>query len=392
MKRREFLGSMSALPLLVDAVDWIDDKELAEHRIDNIEVRKVKLKYPRLVGKNARSDIHGYGPELDVVELTTSRGASGWAILRDHANLKAGSEFIKGKRVKEVFSSAVGITNPLVSSFDFALHDLAGIITNKPVYELIGKNKEPFVTNCYSGMIYFDDLEPADNPTGISSVLKNCQWDYEYGYRQFKLKLGRGFKWMLPAQGLERDIEITKSIALLYPDCDILIDPNDKYGIDNTIKYLEAIGDIKLFWIEEPFVENVADYSKLVEWLRANGRENTLIADGEWSPNLPLALELGEKKLLNVYLADISDIGFTEWRKLNLSLKAKGIQSSPHCWGHQLKSYYTAHLAAAQGNMPTIEGVTCFSDDIDFGDYQFKGKNLVPSSAPGFGMKLKPKS
>ncbi len=24
----------------------------------------------------------------------------------------------------------------------------------------------------------------------------------------------------------------------------------------NTIKYLEGIGDIKLFWIEEPFVEN----------------------------------------------------------------------------------------------------------------------------------------
>ncbi len=49
MKRREFLGSMAALPLLVDSVDWIDDKELAEHRIDNIEVRKVKLNYPRLV-------------------------------------------------------------------------------------------------------------------------------------------------------------------------------------------------------------------------------------------------------------------------------------------------------------------------------------------------------
>ncbi len=298
MKRREFLGSMAALPLLVDAIDWIDDKELAEHRIDNIEVRKVALKYPRLVGKNARSDIHGYGPELDIVELTTSRGAHGWGLLRDHANFKSGSEFLKGKRVREVFSSAAGIINPLVSSFDFALHDLAGVITNKPVYELIGKNKEPIVTNCYSGMIYFDIMEPADHPTGISSVLKNCQWDYEYGYRQFKLKLGRGFKWMAPADGLARDIQVTKAIAELYPDCDILIDPNDKYGVDTTIKYLEAIGDIKLFWIEEPFVENATDYSKLVEWLRANGREHTLIADGEWGTEFTIGIRTRREKII----------------------------------------------------------------------------------------------
>lgn len=39
-------------------------------------------------------------------------------------------------------------------------------------------------------MIYFDDLEPAQNPSGIDQILKNCKQDYDFGYRQFKVKIG----------------------------------------------------------------------------------------------------------------------------------------------------------------------------------------------------------
>jgi D-galactarolactone cycloisomerase len=388
MDRRKFIGlsSLTAGSVLMSGFD--DEPEFARHRIEQIIVRSFKLKYPRLVGKNARSDVHGYGPTVDTVELITSQGASGWGIVRDHAKLEAAKTFIKGKGVRDVFSRSAGITNDIVSPFDFALHDLAGVILDKPVYELIGGGRDPITTNYYSGMIYFDDLEPAANPAGIDAVLKNCQWDYEYGYRQFKLKLGRGHKWMSSAEGLKRDIDVTKAVSQLYPDCDILIDANDRYDVDTTINYIKGIGDIKLFWIEEPFKETPQDYDELVEWLRANGRGDTLIADGEWSPNLPLALELGAKKLLNVYLQDMADLGFTGWRKLNLELKEKGIMSSPHCWGDMFKSHYTAHLIGAQGNAPTIEGVTCFCDEIDFGNYQIKGKHLVPSRDPGFGMKM----
>jgi D-galactarolactone cycloisomerase len=64
------------------------------------------------------------------------------------------------------------------------------------------------------------------------------------------------------------------------------------------------------------------------------------------------------------------------------------MQSSPHCWGNRLKTNYTAHLSAGLGNVCTIEGVTCESDDIDYGDYQINNGKLSVSDAPGFGMKL----
>jgi hypothetical protein len=53
-----------------------------------------------------------------------------------------------------------------------------------------------------------------------------------------------------------------------------------------------------------------------------------------------------------------------------------------------LKTHYTAHLAAGMRGIVTIEGVTCASDDVDFGSYQLKDGKLSVSEEPGFGMKL----
>ena len=47
-----------------------------------------------------------------------------------------------------------------------------------------------------------------------------------------------------------------------------------------------------------------------------NGRRNTLYVDGEINPDLPLALELGKKHILDVYIDDISGFCFTPGRKL----------------------------------------------------------------------------
>jgi L-alanine-DL-glutamate epimerase-like enolase superfamily enzyme len=56
--------------------------------------------------------------------------------------------------------------------------------------------------------------------------------------------------------------------------------------------------------------------------------------------------------------------------------------------GQASKTNYTVHLAAGLGNICTVEGVTCLSDDIDYGDYPIVNGKVQVSEAPGFGMKL----
>src|SRR5690606_26241597 len=57
-------------------------EELAYHTIQSITFGDVRMQYPRFVGKNARLDVHGFGPRIGVCTITTDKGAKGWASLR----------------------------------------------------------------------------------------------------------------------------------------------------------------------------------------------------------------------------------------------------------------------------------------------------------------------
>jgi len=400
MKRRTFIhllntGAAVSLVSKQSVAGWFQpvphaarwQEELSYYTIQSISFGDVRLQYPRLVGKNARLDIHGYGIRNEICKITTDKGATGWASLRGgrgHAQRLV--QELTGKKLSDVFQISVGITDDKYLPFDIALHDLAGVVLNKPVYALLGQDK-PYTTKYYSGMIYFDDLEPAHAPGGIDKVLNECRYDYEQGYRQFKLKIGRGNRWMPHKEGLARDIEVTKQVAKAFPDCDVLVDGNNGFTFPEFTEYLKGIGNIPLFWIEEPFHETVEDYKKLRAWMReANVR--SLLAEGEADPDPALLEELMKQQLMDVHISDIEGLGFTNWRKLMPVLKQYKVQASPHAWGSLLKSYYTAHLAGGLGNTVTIEGVTSTSEDVDLSRYRIKDGSLIPPDAPGFGMEL----
>ena len=65
------------------------------------------------------------------------------------------------------------------------------------------------------------------------------------------------------------------------------------------------------------------------------------------------------------------------------------VDASPHAWGSGLKTVYVAHLAGGVGNTPTMEGVTCGQDDVDFGENRIIDGVFHPSPAPGFGLGLR---
>jgi D-galactarolactone cycloisomerase len=394
VERREFIrlsGAAAATGFfsgnLLAAAGIRKTPELWYHKVEGIKFTTIKLNYPRLVGKNSQLDVHGWGQESGIHILYTDKGASGWGMNRSSQKiLEEKSELIIGKTIAELIFPATGVISPELECFDFSLYDLAGRILDKPVYRLLGKRR-PETQLCYSGMIYFDDLEPADKPAGIDKILEECRWDYNYGYRQFKLKIGRGNKWMEREQGLQRDIEVTNLVSSSFPDCGILVDGNNGFTIDEFIRYLEGIRGTRLFWIEEPFHETIEDYAKLHSWLKTHNLD-PLLADGEAKPDDEVLKQLGSQKIVKVYLHDIAGLGFTKWIRFIKEIKSWGLLASPHAWGSAIKTNYITHLSGAFGTTATIEGVTCTSDDVDLTDYKLKRGKLIPSSKPGFGMEL----
>lgn len=372
-------------------------KDLEAHRIHDIKTLKIRSRYPRTVGKNAQLGVHGTGPTTHVRVITTNQGAVGWGISwtseQDMPNLI-------GSGVAELFDPNVGVIAKEAIPLDFPLHDLAGVILNQPVYQMLGSHGETTcfhrnsdltmktkVVPCYDGAIYMDDILPEDNPRGIEAILVNCHHDYELGYRAFKLKIGRGYKWMETEEGLQRDIEVTQKVRKDFPDCHILVDANDGYTCDGFLRYLDAVADCELFWIEEPFRENREDLMRLREFL-AKHSPNTLIVDGESGYDIELLLELAHEGLLDVLIMDIAGLGFTNWRKWMPKLADANVCASPHTWGDPLKTRYVAQLAAGLGNVLTVEGIPAETCDVDWSLYRLREGLLHVPDNPGFGMKL----
>jgi L-alanine-DL-glutamate epimerase-like enolase superfamily enzyme len=386
MLRRTFLSLATtavAAPLLA-----AERNPLAGHRLVRLDTRMVPLTWPRHVGRNAKRDVHGRGPTPTVVILESDQGATGWAELPGGAKaLEALRERVTGRALSELFHPATGILSADLHPLDLALHDLAGVILGQPVWRMLGATT-PHVYPIYSGMIYFDDLDPADQPAGIDQVVRNCAADHALGYRQLKLKIGRGNKWMPPAAGLQRDIDVTRAVARAFPDCQLLVDGNDGFTPETLIAYLKGIEGIPLFWIEEPFLDDDARWREVHAWTKAHGRAATLLADGEQNNNFPVLERLEADGILHVRLCDIAGYGFTRWRALMPQLTRTKTLASPHAWGSGLKTVYAAQLLAGLGNGASVEGVTCSQEHVDFGENRLRAGRQQVSTAPGFGLRL----
>ncbi|MGP9538003.1 mandelate racemase/muconate lactonizing enzyme family protein [Brachybacterium sp. AOP43-C2-M15] len=357
---------------------------LGGHRLESVTAVEIRSRYPRTIGRNARLGSHGDGPTARALTVRTSEGATGWGLVEGpEVDLDA----CIGRPLDELFDPGTGVLDAVALPLDTALYDLVARILDQPVHEMLGGHGTAPVP-CYSGAIYFDDLDPAESPRGLDGVLAACAEDRAAGYRGLKLKIGRGNRWMPAEEGFRRDVEVTRAVRAAHPDLRLLVDMNDGYDPARTIRYLEETADCDLFWIEEPFAEHAAGLREVREHRERTG-SGVLVADGEFDPDLQQVLELAGQGLLDVLLMDVLSFGITAWRRLMPTVRELGVLASPHAWGHPLKTLYAAQLAAGLGNVPVVEAVPGTTEGVDASAYSLHDGAIVLPSGPGFDLALR---
>ena len=371
---------------------------LADHHLENVRAVRLKDHFPRYVGRNAKGDPQKFGGSMQLRILTTDQGAQGWGA---SAVPEEEIEPLIGQKISDLFDPETGVAEQ-ARGLDLPLHDLAGRILEKPVYEMLGAEGSRHVP-MYSGSIYFDDLEPEDRPRGVDGIVASCRADYDAGYRAFKLKIGRGFKWMEPDVGLQGDIDAVRAVRQAFPDCKVLVDANDSYTCDDFVRFLASVADCDLYWIEEPFQENEADLTRLKEHMAKVGC-NALIADGEarseaadpptayggyTNAHMDRLYGLAEKGLVDVFIIDLGIVGFSRWRRVMPDLEKAGVLASPHTWCWCVRPRYAAQLAAGVGNVVIVEGIPGETSGLDYSNYEMADGNMVVPDLPGFGIPLK---
>lgn len=370
---------------------------LDDHRLATVESRTVRDRYPRFVGRNANGSPSGRGGSFRLRVLTTDQGATGWAMSWwPDENVPD----LIGRKLSDLFDVDTGPADDAIT-LELPLYDLAARILGMPVYEMLGA-QGPTQIPIYTGAIYFDDMEPEDAPRGVAGVVASCRQDHDLGYRAFKLKIGRGRKWIPGEAGWRRDVEVTRAVRQEFPDCRLLVDANDAYSPYGFIDYLRAVADCDLYWIEEPFTETVDDLRRLHDVMDETGCE-ALIAEGEGrtahrdpagpyggytEEHIDHLYALAEAKLIDVFLLDLGIVGYSRYRRIMPSILAAGITASPHTWAWTPRSYYTAQLAAGVGGVVIVEGIPGGADGVDYSAYTFDDGDLVMPSEPGFGLRL----
>ncbi|HET6988460.1 MAG TPA: mandelate racemase, partial [Kribbella sp.] len=146
---------------------------LSRHVIRSVTTAQIGYRYLRPVGRNSFRGDHGSGGTATAYVVETDRGASGWGL-----PLYGGDPAqLVGRNLAELMDPERGVIEPAAEFLDYPLHDLTARILELPVYAMLGSAGTPRV-RCYSGGIYFDDL---DSTQGIEVIRENLAQDHEFG-------------------------------------------------------------------------------------------------------------------------------------------------------------------------------------------------------------------
>ncbi len=341
---------------------------------------------PRVIGRNARLPVHGQTVNEPVVQLHTDAGVSGWGwspATRDDA------QRLVGQKLREVFAPETGARDDLLM-FDFPLWDLAGQLLGMPVHAMLGDAGSSPVP-IYDGGIYIDELDPdTGRDDGIEPMLRAVSMGMDAGFRAFKVKVGRGYRWMEPQAGIRRDIEVIRAIRdLVGPSVKILIDANNGYTPDEARRVMREAGDCDIYWFEEPFEESVEECVAFKEFIREGGW-NTLLADGEtrsaaYDPGFEEIVRAGG---IDVVQLDLRHYTLTRWLRYMSVVRETGVMAAPHNWGSHLSGFYIPQFARGAGNFAIGETDHMQMPAVTAPGYDIaNGKRSVPDT-PGFGLSL----
>ncbi|MHC4692090.1 MAG: mandelate racemase/muconate lactonizing enzyme family protein [Planctomycetota bacterium] len=382
MRRREFLKAVAGTALLPL---WSWAKEIpSELKITRIVGFNLGSERSKLAGKNSRRGVHGRKANDRMVRLFTNTSLEGIGNCR--TGKKELSQLV-GKNPFEFYNSTnQKITGPMGVG-TMPMWDLIGKVLNKPVYELLG-GAGPERIPVYDGSIYFSDLLPEYKHKSLDRFKEEIDMGTAIGHRAFKVKIGRGAKWMQPKEGYARDVEVLKTIRQhAGPKILIGVDANNGYDPMKTRKLLEELGDYNFAFLEEMFPEDIETYLELKRFIRKHGWK-TLIADGETQSKLDAYKPFIEARAIDIFQGDMNRFGFEGILTEAAWCKPKGLRVAPHNWGSLVGYYMQLHVGRAITNFYRAEHDPLSNKVLIADGYKIRNGSASVPDAPGFGLKI----
>jgi len=380
MHRRKFLGAVGAWALLarlVHAQSFPPDLKIT--RIVSFDLPTRRAKY---VGKNAVRGDHGQSSRDRMARFYTNLGVEGLG--RCWKGQEAFSQLL-GKNPFQDFELASRKMPGPLGSRTMVLWDLAGKLLKRPVYQLLGATKGGRVP-VYDGSIYFSDLMPQYAARWRDRFKEEIDMGLEAGHRAFKIKIGRGKKWMEREAGDARDVEVVETIRKHAGDeVHLAVDANNGYDSAGAKRFLERTAGLGLDFIEEPFPEQVGPCLELKQFIAERGWK-TLLADGEGQDDVEAYRPFVNAKALDVLQGDMYVLGIEGILAEAAMTQPQGILVAPHNWSSLLSLFMQVHVGLAVPNFYRAEHDPLSSDVLISDGYKIDNGVCSVPDAPGFGL------
>jgi len=383
MHRRQFLGAVAASALFgrtLRAESFPSDLRITRIVSFDLHTRRSKL-----AGKNAVRGVHGSTSRDRMVRLFTNVGVE--AVGRCWKDKKSLAPLLGKNPFRDFDLGSRQMPGPL-GSRTMVLWDLAGKLLKKPVYELLGSGQGGKVP-VYDGSIYFADLLAQYAGRWRDRFKEEIDMGLKAGHRAFKIKIGRGHKWMDRQAGDDRDIEVVQTIRKHAGDEVLLgVDANNGYDLEGAKRFLDRTGDLRLAFFEEPFPEQVEQCLELKRFIAKRGLK-TMLADGEGQDNLAAYRPFVDAKAIDVLQGDMNHFGIEGILAEAAMARSEGILVAPHNWGSLLGLYQQVHVGLAVPNFYRAEHDPLTSDVLTADGYRIESGLCTVPDAPGFGLAIR---
>ncbi len=382
MHRRNFLATAALSTILGRrAFGELFPPDLKITRIVSFDLHTRRAKF---VGKNAVRGDHGQNSRDRMARLYTNMGVEGvgrcW---RDKEALAP----LLGKNPFRDFDLATRKMPGPLGSRTMVLWDLAGKVLKRPVYKLLGGSK-PGKVPVYDGSIYMSDLIPQYAGNWKDRFKKEIDMGMEAGHRAFKIKIGRGYKWMNRKEGDARDVEVVETIRKhAGDDVRLGVDANNGYDLEIAKRFLERTAEFHLDFIEEPFPEQVAPCLELKAFIAERGWK-TMLADGEGTNDVEAYRSFVNAKALDMLQGDMYGLGIEGILAEAAMAKPQGILVAPHNWSSLLSLFMQVHVGLVIPNFYRAEHDPVHSDVLIYDGYKITDGSCSVPDVPGFGLAI----
>jgi len=239
----------------------------ALRRVENIEFVRVKV--------SCDNGLVGLG------EAPATKAITGEDIEKILASIKSLKELFMGKTQEEVLDilhTQTQIGSSAKAALDMAFISLIAKEKNIPLFELLGADKAIAL-----------ETDITISLKDVDEMLKDSKRAFSDGMEILKVKLGND---------INHAIKITETISRELPNAKILVDANQAWSLNDSLKFVNALKDLKIELIEQPVVADDLDALKTI----TNATAIPILAD-------EAAFNLSDvKKVMQSKSADIINI------------------------------------------------------------------------------------